>query len=207
MATTYEPKTGAGQTLEPQPIARGYANNRVDSLVTGVSDRLAKPWKISDKLLPFLGEWESGVLNGKNYKGHLVTDGMILSVYLDSKGLPTVGCGHLIQPADNLKMGDTITLEKAKEFLRNDLKTMEAAVNKKVLVPLYQYEYDALVSTVFNTGPSAPADSLAKLINTNFYENIPKKLSLFWTNGGTSNVGRRKSEADLFKMGVYNAKH
>ncbi|VVD26493.1 protein of unknown function [Paraburkholderia dioscoreae] len=93
------------------------------------SERLAKPWHASDRVLPFLAEWESGSLNGvvrifySNHTHHdyHVTNGMILTVYNDDQGNPTVGCGHLVVPADHLHAGDTITLERGQQLLRADL--------------------------------------------------------------------------------------
>ncbi len=41
-------------------------------------------------------------------------------VYEDSEGHLTVGVGHLVTKADNLKLGDRISDEKVKEFLRKD---------------------------------------------------------------------------------------
>lgn len=49
-------------------------------------------------------------------------EGFSLRVYNDSLGNPTVGWGHLVLPQDNLRLGDYITLEKAKEFFRDDSK-------------------------------------------------------------------------------------
>lgn len=48
-------------------------------------------------------------------------EGYRLDVYLDSRGFPTVGIGHLIVPADNLKMGDTITAARAAQLFQQDV--------------------------------------------------------------------------------------
>ena len=42
------------------------------------------------------------------------------TVYLDSEKKPTVGIGHLVQPGDNLKVGDTITDEQVQAFWKAD---------------------------------------------------------------------------------------
>jgi lysozyme len=155
-------------------------------------------------LLPFLGTWENGVINGKNFAHQMVTNGFILEAYKDSRGLPTVGCGHLVVAADKLKLGKKITEERAKELLKKDLAEAESAVNRNVKVPLCQYEYDALVSLTFNTGAHG-ASKLFAAINAGKYESIPATIEKYRTGGG--NEGRRAAEATLFKSGVYDAKH
>jgi lysozyme len=197
----------AAASTSATPVVTGTTNTTTASVKTGTTARLGKPWVVSDKLLPFLGVWENGVINGKNFAHQVVTDGFILTVYKDSRDIETVGCGHRVVEADNLKVGDKILEDNAKEFLKNDLKRAEDAVNKKVVVPLFQYEYDALVSIVFNAGGSEPATSLATLVNKGDYDKLPEKLASFWTKNGKTNVGRRQSESDLFKSGVYDASH
>lgn len=44
-------------------------------------------------------------------------EGLSLEVYLDTKGLPTVGVGHLVLPCDNLKVGDVISQEQSDAWL------------------------------------------------------------------------------------------
>ena len=185
-------------------IVTGSTNTTTDSVKTGSTARLGKPWKVSENLLPFLGTWENGVLNGKNFAHQMVTNGFILTVYNDSRGLPTVGCGHLVIAADKLKLGKKITEERAKELLRNDLGEAENAVNRNVKVPMYQYEYDALVSLTFNTG-SHGALKLFDAVNAGKYESVPATIEKYRTGGG--NEGRRVSEAKLFESGIYNASH
>ncbi|MFL9965791.1 lysozyme, partial [Paraburkholderia sediminicola] len=79
-----------------------------------------------------------------------VTLGFILKAYLDNVGIPTVGCGHRIVPADNVRVGQTISLERAREFKKHDVERMERRLNCDVHVPLFQFEYDSLVSIVYN---------------------------------------------------------
>ncbi|WP_126174632.1 lysozyme [Altericroceibacterium xinjiangense] len=74
-------------------------------------------------------------------------------VYLDVAKLPTVGVGHLVTPADGLKVGDKVSDDTILDFLHNDLKEAEAAVVRLVGdLPLFQHEYDALVDLVYNVG-------------------------------------------------------
>jgi lysozyme len=186
------------------PIVAGPTNTTSDSVKTGSTTRLGKPWKVSANLLQFLGTWENGVMDGKNFAHQAVTNGFILKVYKDSRGLPTVGAGHLVVAADKLKVGAKITEARARELLKCDLATAESAVNKNIKVPMHQYEYDALVSLTFNTGAHG-ASKLLDTVNTGKYESIPQTIEKYRTGGG--NEGRRKSEAELFKSGVYDATH
>lgn len=190
------------QTLDP--VIAGATNSVSGSQAVGSTERLAKPWKVTDKLLRFIGVWENGVENGTNFAKQIVTDGFILTVYNDSRKLPTVGCGHLVTATDKLKIGDSITMERAKEILKIDLKVAENAINDKVKVPLYQNEYDALVSIAFNTGRSG-AFKLIEKVNEGDYKSIPKEIEKYRTGGG--NKGRRASEANLFESGNYDASH
>jgi lysozyme len=186
------------------PIVTGATNTVAGSTKTGTTDRVKGPWVISDAGLKFFTIWESGIENGTNFQKQQVTNGYILTVYKDSKGLPTVGCGHLVVTADNLKVDDKIDNDKAKAFLIADLATAEKAVNDKVEVPLRQSEYDALVSIAFNTGRGGFL-KLAEQVNEGDYKKIPDAIKKYRTRGG--NEGRRASEASLFETGVYNATH
>jgi GH24 family phage-related lysozyme (muramidase) len=188
----------------PPPVVTGETNTTPDSVKTGTTARLGKPWVFSDKGIAFLGVQESGVLNGINFQKHKVTDGLILQVYADGRGLPTVGLGHLVVAADKLKLGDTVTLDQARAWVKNDVATAEKAVNSNVSVPLFQYEYDALVSLVFNCG-IGHADEIAEFVNSGKYDKAPALIEPFRAAHG--NGRRRKQEAAMFKDGNYDATH
>lgn len=124
-------------------------------------------------------------------------EGIRLKVYRDSKGLPTVGVGHLVVPADGLKVGDKITQDQCDTFLANDLKTAENAVNKAVNVPLTQNQFDALVSFTVNIGASGFRGSavVAKL-NAKDYNGAAEAL-MHWVKP-VEITGRRKTEQKQF---------
>ena len=81
--------------------------------------------------------------------------GMRLDVHDDGFGYPTVGVGHLVMDADNLKLGDTITLERGEAFLQDDLLEARAGVEQHCPVELKQHEFDALCIFTFNIGVGA----------------------------------------------------
>jgi lysozyme len=80
-------------------------------------------------------------------------------------------------------------------------------------VPLYQYEYDALVSVLFNTGPGhrlndpwpgTRSQYLADFLNHGEYDRMGDVIRGFIAN---IVAGRRRREARLFETGVYDATH
>jgi lysozyme len=79
-------------------------------------------------------------------------EGRVLRVYLDTSGIPTVGVGHVVMPDDALKVGDTISEDECELLLSRDVEKCEVAINRAVLVPMNQNQFDALVSLAFNIG-------------------------------------------------------
>ena len=72
---------------------------------------------------------------------------------LDSiKTLYTIGWGHLIKQNEEIKYSSTYTMEKSEgdALFIQDLKPIVTAVNA-VFDNLYQWEFDALTSFIFNT--------------------------------------------------------
>jgi lysozyme len=77
-------------------------------------------------------------------------------VYRDVAGHPTVGVGHLVTPADGLRLGDRVSYDEILDFLEQDLAEADAAIGRIVGdLPLFQHEYDALVDLVYNVGEGA----------------------------------------------------
>lgn len=185
------------------PLATAITNTNPDSCIEVSCDRHGKPWNISGNGIRFIAVCESGVLNG-TYMGMPVVDGMILRVYLDSKGYPTVGLGHKVMPSDNLRAGDTISVERARELARKDFAECESAVNRRIRVPLHQYEYDALVSIAYNAGPGNGIAALVDKVNTGDYDALPAYIRTYRARGIE---WRRALEARLFGVGNYDARH
>ncbi|MDI7005145.1 lysozyme [Pseudomonas aeruginosa] len=112
--------------------------------------------------------------------------------------VPTIGYGT----TSGVKMGDTITKERAEELLREDVKRFEGYVDRLVKVPLTQGQFDALVSFTYNLGPGALEKStLLKLLNRGDYQGAANQFSR-WVNAGGKRLGglvkRRAAERVLF---------
>lgn len=87
--------------------------------------------------------------------------------------VPTIGFGT----TEGVKMGDTITPERALVRLLKDTDKFAAAVKRCAPVPMYQYEFDAYVSLTYNIGEGAFCKStLAKKLNAYDYEGACKEI-------------------------------
>lgn len=108
-----------------------------------------------------------------------------LTAYWDYKRY-AIGYGTSIYPnGQPVKKGDTITLEKANEMLKHQLKTFEKAVNQGVKVKINQNQFDSLVSFSFNVGTGAFLSStLLKVINRNGTNSEIYKEFVKWKNAG-----------------------
>jgi lysozyme len=90
-------------------------------------------------------------------------EGVRLKAYKCSAGVPTIGFGNTYYPnGDKVKMGDTITLEQARDLFDDLIVRYERIVESKLKVDVKQNEFDALVSHTYNTGGST---TLFKLVN------------------------------------------
>ncbi len=75
-------------------------------------------------------------------------------VYTCVSGNQTIGYGHVIDPklVALVKASPPITIEKAEQLLKNDIREAENAINSSVRVSLTQGQFDALVSLIYNWG-------------------------------------------------------
>lgn len=74
--------------------------------------------------------------------------------YVDAVGVPTIGWGNTFwEDGTPVKMTDApITRQRANELHSYWVRMFEDAVEKYVRQPLCQYQFDALVSFVYNVG-------------------------------------------------------
>lgn len=124
-------------------------------------------------------------------------EGEILHGYLDSKGLLTIGVGHLVKKGEFYRLHQTITLEESTRLLRADLKHAEDAVNSIVKVPLTQNQFDALISFVINVGTNGFQNStVVRKLNLKQYDNAANAFML-WCKPKEI-TGRRITEKKQF---------
>jgi GH24 family phage-related lysozyme (muramidase) len=186
--------TGTGNASTAQNTAQA-ASGRVSP----------KTLKISQKGIDFIKDWEKFEPNAYN----------------DSKDFCTIGYGHLIARAkcetitlpDEFKKG--ITKERATELFNGRLADFENAVKRDITVDLFQYEYDALVSLLFNTGSNflnvggakKGETQIKKKINNSEYADGADQMSDVTNGGDKGLVKRRKAEINMFKNNVYDSTH
>lgn len=126
-------------------------------------------------------------------------EGLRLSAYRCPADIPTIGYGTTA----GVKMGDTITKERAEELLREDVKRFEGYVNRLVKVPLTQGQFDALVSFVYNLGAgNLSSSTLLRLLNAGDYAGAAAQFERWNKAGGKTLAGlvrRRAAERALFE--------
>ena len=130
-------------------------------------------------------------------------EGLRLKAYDDGVGVWTIGFGTTKYPNGiRVKKGDTCTLDQAKAYMQNDLKSFEQTINNTVKVPLNQNQFDALVSLAYNIGSTAFKNStLVKRLNEGNYKAAANQFDV-WVNAGGKRmqglVNRRAAEKALF---------
>lgn len=129
-------------------------------------------------------------------------EGCKLKAYLCPAGIWTIGWGST---GSHVYKGLVITQEQADELFIKDTERFVNAVNNKVKTPITQYQFDALVSFVYNIGIGAFGRStLLKKLNRSDYKGAIKEF-LKWNKGGGKVLEgltrRRKSESYYFETG------
>lgn len=182
----------AGNMSDKSPVANDVKKGRVDP----------KTLKASEKVIEFIKDWE-------DFKPNLYNDD-------SDEHHCTIGYGHLVHrgpcngnESEEFKKG--ISKERALELLKLRLPDFEKAVQRDITVPLYQYEFDALVSFLFNCGENflvkKKAPKLHKHLLNKEYEEAATEL-LDVTSGGLSGlVKRRKAENNMFLNNIYDSSH
>ena len=132
-------------------------------------------------------------------------EGLRLTSYLCSAGVPTIGYGATYYPdGSKVKLGQTITKDHATQLLKDHVKEFEGSVIGLLnTTKVNQNQFDALVSFCFNLGAGNLAKSqLLRFVKAN--PNDPKIAAEFakWNRAGgevsRGLVRRRKKEAELY---------
>jgi lysozyme len=145
-------------------------------------------------------------------------EGFKTKAYQDSKGLWTIGVGHLIKCRENklngVSMPDTerhlltktLTRQEVENLLAADLIEFEKAVNDSIIVKVSQWEFDAMVSLAFNIGAKGFSGStVKKRVNTFSKPSEIAKAFMMWNKPKELiTTGRRAKEANLFENADYN---
>jgi lysozyme len=147
---------------------------------------------------------QEGITLIKHYEGcPKDADGNAVS-YRCAANKATIGYGSLklidgSPVQDNMK----ISMQEAEDLLAHELEEYEGYINDMVTVPLKQNEMDAMVSWVFNLGPTNLKNStLLRVLNEGKYHEVPEQIKRWNKVNGKVNEGlvkRRKSEALLFE--------
>ena len=126
-------------------------------------------------------------------------EGCELEAYKCAAGVWTIGYGS----TKGVEEGNTISQEDADNLLLEEMHEYEGYVNDMVTVDLKQNEFDALVSWVFNLGPSNLSSStLLSRLNNKVWDDVPNQIKRWNKAGGQVKQGlvrRREAEALLFE--------
>jgi len=180
---------------------RNNSNNSVASAV--VTAGLASAGKVTGYVQHTTSN--SGVNFIKQFEG------LKLNAYTDPAGVWTIGYGH----TGGVSRGMSISEAQAEQYLRNDLKTAENAVNslmKKNNRYITQNQFDALVSFTFNVGTgwtTTTSYNIYKYMTTGVHtdQQVKDTFGSWCHAGGVTVPGlvtRRAKEAALYLYGSYD---
>lgn len=115
------------------------------------------PQTISNKTRLAIG---TIVLSAAGLSGYIAHEGGVkLNAYIPIPGdVPTIAAGSTVRPdGTKVQLGDKITPEQAKAYIRYDVNRFSHALNKcfDKRVKLTQNEYDAYFSLIVNVGEGA----------------------------------------------------
>lgn len=133
-------------------------------------------------------------------------EGFSPRAYRDAVGIPTIGYGSIrysdMPGSPSVRMGDTITEERAEALLLKDLHEFWERVAGEIRVPLKQNQVDALSSFIYNVGTGAFLRStLLRKLNAGDYQGASAQFPRWNRAGGRVLRGlsnRRKAERDMF---------
>jgi len=126
-------------------------------------------------------------------------EGFSSEPYQDVAGIWTNGYGHT---KGVTKDTPPVSEDEAIENLKSDLLEAEEAVERLVIVPLNDNQFDALVSFTLNLGQgSLERSTLLKKLNGGYYHDAALEFGKWIYAGGKVVIGlirRREKEKELF---------
>lgn len=140
--------------------------------------------QINDAGLKFIENWES----------------LSLNEYLDVRGLPTIGYGHLVLPSDTFT--SPITLQFANDLFKKDIEVWVNYLNNKCnhyQLSFNHNQFNALVSFCFNLGSFKSPAMLARLASKN-YTDIGNAIKLYDKANHVYIEGLHKRRLAEFKL-------
>lgn len=131
--------------------------------------------------------------------------------YLDSVNVPTIGWGTTRINGRTVRLGMTCTLEQANQWMRDDLRQFEWAVNQAIIEPLTEYEFSAIVSLTYNIGIAGfQSSTLYRKLRAGQKSTILRNNFTDWNKGRIDGklvtiaglTRRRRAEYHLFSTGT-----
>lgn len=143
-------------------------------------------------------------LNEEGYKLIQEFEGLQLSAYRDSVGIPTIGFGNITyEDGKKVKMGDRITKERADSLFKRYADIFASEVAKLIHSEINQNQFNSLVSFAYNLGLTNLKNStLLQKVNKNPNDDSIEIEFLKWVNAGGKRlqglVNRRVKEAKIY---------
>lgn len=128
-------------------------------------------------------------------------EGLRLSPYLDSEGIPTIGVGMTYYPwtGQRVTLKDPkLTKEQAQDMFSQMVKHYEESVWSVTRDDITQNQFNALVSLCYNIGVNGFKNStVVKRVNANPLDKKIADAFLMWKKPAVL-IGRRKREIALY---------
>lgn len=148
---------------------------------------------------------------GVRYQVYDDATGKVVSSYSEVRGYPTIGVGHLITDGERpqysayLVGAQSLSEEQVLNLLRSDVEQRaQKSLRPRVIVPITQSMWDAMIIQAFNTGPNTNVlKETAQYINLGKFDEALRRFSQrAVTSKGkvlTGLVKRRDYEIHLFQ--------
>lgn len=143
-------------------------------------------------------------LDSNGYKLIQGFEGLKLSAYKDSAGIPTIGYGNITyENGSKVKMGDKISEDNADLLFQYFANRFASQVDAVVTATVNQNQFNAMVSLAYNIGIGAFSKStLLKKVNKNSCDPTIKDEFMKWVNAGGKKiqglVNRREKESKVY---------